>query len=416
MIRQRNVRNITKFKRSIKAISPVIATLLMIAIAVVASLVVYAWVSGYIGFQTGKAGQAIALPSFAGVANPGTPDEGALVVYVQNVGQGTVEISAVYVDDQLRTDWQPDPSATIDEGNTIKVTITGPFDLTVKRDIKVTTTSGTSMTLTNAKPGTGQAPNGNPDYTTTTVLALITTPLTSGQTNVPFSGSVSSSGTAVPNGVPVVLQYSTSASGPWTDVATANTDDGSGGFSGTFTAPAAGTYYFQAYFASYTSGANTWTTSTSSQQTIKVGTRQTIFTDGFSGNTWPSQWTTITSAGRNYNMDSQHTTTGYLGGFNDGILVLRISTTGYTSIQLNYDSIRGNAVDDQDTWTVAWGTDGTTFANVITTAKPSGWTSNSFTLSSGADNQNWIYIRFYLDRNQNDEYFNLDSLSITGIQ
>ncbi len=37
----------------------------MIAIAVVASLVVYAWVSGYMGFTTDKAGKAIAIPSFA---------------------------------------------------------------------------------------------------------------------------------------------------------------------------------------------------------------------------------------------------------------------------------------------------------------------------------------------------------------
>ncbi len=42
MYRKTNVRKITKFKRSVKAISPVIATLLMIAIAVVASLVAYA--------------------------------------------------------------------------------------------------------------------------------------------------------------------------------------------------------------------------------------------------------------------------------------------------------------------------------------------------------------------------------------
>ena len=153
MTKIRNVKNITKFRRSVKAISPVIATLLMIAIAVVASLVVYAWVSGYIGFQTGKAGESIALPSFAGVASQTDPNVGDLVVYVQNVGQGTIEISAVYVDDELRTDWQPDPSATIDEGNTVQVTITGPFDLTVKHDIKVTTTSGTFMTTT-GKPAT----------------------------------------------------------------------------------------------------------------------------------------------------------------------------------------------------------------------------------------------------------------------
>ena len=120
----------------------------MIAIAVVASLVVYAWVSGYMGFQTDKAGKAIYLPSFTGVASQADPDVGDLIVYVQNVGQGTVEVSAVYVDDELRNDWNAVPSAVIAEGNTAEVTITGPFDLTVKHDIKVTTTDGTFMTTT----------------------------------------------------------------------------------------------------------------------------------------------------------------------------------------------------------------------------------------------------------------------------
>jgi flagellin-like protein len=38
-----------KIRKNVKAISPIISVLLMIAIAVVASLVVYAWVMGYIG-------------------------------------------------------------------------------------------------------------------------------------------------------------------------------------------------------------------------------------------------------------------------------------------------------------------------------------------------------------------------------
>ena len=97
MTRTKNVRNTTKFKRSIKAISPVIATLLMIAIAVVASLVVYAWVTGYIGGTTSTAGKAIQIQSFASQG-------GKLVVYVQNVGQGDVELNrdqSVYVNSNL---------------------------------------------------------------------------------------------------------------------------------------------------------------------------------------------------------------------------------------------------------------------------------------------------------------------------
>jgi len=86
--REKKMRNITKFKRSIRGISPVISVLLMIAIAVVASLVAYAWVMGYMTFQTGKVGNSIQIPSYA----PGATDN-LIVVYVQNVGQGTVKIS-----------------------------------------------------------------------------------------------------------------------------------------------------------------------------------------------------------------------------------------------------------------------------------------------------------------------------------
>jgi archaeal type IV pilus assembly protein PilA len=86
-----NFRKIRKnFRRNQKAISPVIATLLMIAIAVVASLVTYAWVMGYMGFTTNKTGLAIQIQS---VSQTGT-------VYVQNVGNGAVSFAAncVYVD------------------------------------------------------------------------------------------------------------------------------------------------------------------------------------------------------------------------------------------------------------------------------------------------------------------------------
>ncbi len=119
------MRNITKFKRSIRAISPVISALLMIAIAVIAGLVAYAWVMGYMGNQTGKADNSIQLQSFT--------TQGNLVVYVQNTGQGTVHLKydgAVYVNDVLKNillvDDQPaiplDP-IPITEGQTLKLVI-----------------------------------------------------------------------------------------------------------------------------------------------------------------------------------------------------------------------------------------------------------------------------------------------------
>ncbi len=80
------VRRITKIRRNIKAISPVISVLLMIAVAVVASLVVYAWVMGFVGSKTNQVGKSIQIQS---VALSGS----SLSIYVQNVGDSSVTFS-----------------------------------------------------------------------------------------------------------------------------------------------------------------------------------------------------------------------------------------------------------------------------------------------------------------------------------
>lgn len=49
--RKKKLRKITKIKRSVRAISPIMATLLLIAIVVAASLLAYAWIMGYIEFK-----------------------------------------------------------------------------------------------------------------------------------------------------------------------------------------------------------------------------------------------------------------------------------------------------------------------------------------------------------------------------
>ena len=81
-------KKIRKFRRNTRAISPVIATLLMIAIAVVASLVTYAWVMGYMNFTTEKTGKAIQIQSVSYA-----PASHIFTVYVQNVGDIRCSIS-----------------------------------------------------------------------------------------------------------------------------------------------------------------------------------------------------------------------------------------------------------------------------------------------------------------------------------
>ena len=161
MTRRSNVRNLTKFKRSIKAISPIVATLLLIAITVVASLVAYAWVTGYIGATTTKVGHSIQIPSYS--MDSATQD---LVVYVQNVGQGPVQLKpagSVYVNDVLHTIIQspkgtpaPDP-ITIAVGQTAELVIDYPFTPGENVKIKVTTSDGSFIqTSGSLNPGTSQ--------------------------------------------------------------------------------------------------------------------------------------------------------------------------------------------------------------------------------------------------------------------
>jgi FlaG/FlaF family flagellin (archaellin) len=115
---------LSKLRKDIRAISPVLAVLMMIVIAVAGSLVTYAWVMGYLSFTTAKAGRAIQIQS---VANSGDD----LVVYVQNVGEGTVELdptglAIVYVNGGLSPVSAMDPAdGLLLQGNTATLTIAG---------------------------------------------------------------------------------------------------------------------------------------------------------------------------------------------------------------------------------------------------------------------------------------------------
>jgi archaeal type IV pilus assembly protein PilA len=140
-----NFRKIKRnFRHSTRAISPVIATLLMIAIAVVASLVAYAWVMGYMGFTTAKTGKAIQIQSVS--YNP-TGD--VFTIYVQNVGDSDVQFPTttpnnVFINGAVATSITGAP-ATLVKGST--ATISGAMTTLAVGvqtvTIKVTTVDGT---------------------------------------------------------------------------------------------------------------------------------------------------------------------------------------------------------------------------------------------------------------------------------
>jgi flagellin-like protein len=140
--------NYRKFRRNVRAISPIIATLLLIAIAVVAALVTYAWVMGYIGFQTSNSGKSVVIQSVTD-----TPPT-TIVVYIQNTGQSPVSFgpNSVYVNG---VQWTT-AAGSAGAGSTATLTATAPTGVTIASGqqvtIKVICTSGTYGQVTQALP------------------------------------------------------------------------------------------------------------------------------------------------------------------------------------------------------------------------------------------------------------------------
>lgn len=77
--------------RSRKGISPILATLLLIVIAVAAIVVTYAWIITYMGGTTGQAG--VFLQKDAVYWKNSTH----LVIYVRNTGTSDAQIDKVYM-------------------------------------------------------------------------------------------------------------------------------------------------------------------------------------------------------------------------------------------------------------------------------------------------------------------------------
>jgi flagellin-like protein len=86
---------IGRFKVSQRAVSPVIATLLMIAIAVAASIIVYVWSIGLLGGLMGSGGSQTKEQLIMEAYNWVTSS--TLTFTLRNVGSSTVTVAAIYL-------------------------------------------------------------------------------------------------------------------------------------------------------------------------------------------------------------------------------------------------------------------------------------------------------------------------------
>lgn len=134
---------------------------MMIAVAIAGSLVVYAWIMGYIGSSTEEGGKAITIQSVANLDND-------LLVFVKNVGEEVVQLeetSCLYVNGVLTPCIisgvaVSDGVATLDKEETATVTLVdGAVLPREKVTIKVTTSGGISAEYSGCPAGNTNIPS-----------------------------------------------------------------------------------------------------------------------------------------------------------------------------------------------------------------------------------------------------------------
>ena len=130
---------LNKILKSKKGISPILATLLLIVIAVAAVIVTYAWVMTFTATQTTTAGKMIDFDS----AHIDAASD-VVTVYVRNEGTEVVTIDKIYIDGiSYTTGVTGLPSTLSVNGDPATVTLNGTangLDFIVRNSYKVKVT------------------------------------------------------------------------------------------------------------------------------------------------------------------------------------------------------------------------------------------------------------------------------------
>mgnify|MGYP001045512361 CR=1 FL=1 len=123
-----------RISHSRKAISPILATLLLIVIAVSAIVITYAWVITFLGGTTGGAGVILNKDNVSWNVTAGN-----VTIYVRNTGTSDAEIDAVYIGTSStnlvkQTSVTYNPTSKIayaNGGNVVTITVTYSLGLAV---------------------------------------------------------------------------------------------------------------------------------------------------------------------------------------------------------------------------------------------------------------------------------------------
>ena len=139
-----------RVKKDSKGISPLIATLLLIAIAVAASVITYSWVMSMIGAQSTQAQTAVRIDNVAFDV-----DSDSVNVTIRNIGSVSADIVTVGVkltsaSSYTTVNISPARAIAIGTADDVAVSLTG-LDLQTgyNYDVKVITSTGFENVKTN---------------------------------------------------------------------------------------------------------------------------------------------------------------------------------------------------------------------------------------------------------------------------
>jgi archaeal type IV pilus assembly protein PilA len=133
-----------KMKKNSKALSPVVASIILIAVTVAVSVVVAAWMGGTTIGLMGNAEQAT-------VTNLGFSESGVIAITVQNTGNAQVQLNNIYVNTAAVT-LKNGTLPVLDKGDTATLFATYSWSSSSDYTVKVSTAKGNNLVLTATAP------------------------------------------------------------------------------------------------------------------------------------------------------------------------------------------------------------------------------------------------------------------------
>jgi len=134
--------------KSEKAISPILATLLLIVIAVAAIVVTYAWIMTYMSSAGQQAGVLLKKDA------PCLWQSGNITIYVRNTGTSDAEIDAVYVNSEPQSIVDYDPTTRIvgKDGERITIVVTYSWASGTRYHFQISPKLGEALSFEETSP------------------------------------------------------------------------------------------------------------------------------------------------------------------------------------------------------------------------------------------------------------------------